>query len=79
MSKKRVKKHYWYEVRYIYCKNGSQIFSFVRQIGLTEKKLTLNRREVKKAIKPLHDDRSLAYYLCNAKLDVEFMCYLGGF
>lgn len=71
--------YHWFEVRYVYSKNGSIICDWVSQIGVREPKTTLNRRELKKIPEALHMDERVKNYLCNGKLDVEIICYLGRF
>lgn len=73
------KNYHWYEVRYIYTKNGNKVFDFVSQIGLTELKTTLNRRKLKKITSPLHKNNNTKKFLNNGRFDVEIMCYLGYF
>lgn len=71
--------YYWFEVRYIYTKNGSRILDWVDKIGVRELKTTVNKRELKKIPQALHKDKRIKKYLCNGKFDVEIMCYLGRF
>ena len=73
------KKYHWFEVRFVYTKNGTKILDWVRQIGLSELKLTLDRRKLKEGCHETLYKNSTKKYLCNAKLDVEIMCYLGKF
>ena len=69
--------YYWFEVRYVYTKNGSRILDWVSQIGVRELKTTANRRELKKIPQPLHKNKQIKKYMCNGKFDVEVICYLG--
>lgn len=73
------KKYHWYQVRYIYNKNGVRKFDFVNEIGLSEQKTTLNKREVKKICMPLHKIKKVKNMLDNGNFDVEILCYLGRF
>jgi|688.fasta_scaffold559828_2 hypothetical protein len=71
--------YYWYEVRYKYSNNGHNIFDWVTQIGVRERKTLMNSREIKKIPKPLHNDKKVKRLLCNGQMSVEIMCYLGRF
>lgn len=69
--------YHWFEVRYIYTKNGNRILDFVSQIGVRDLKTTLNKRELKKVQQPLHKHTRIKDYLCNGEFNVEIICYLG--
>jgi hypothetical protein len=73
--------YHWYEVRYRYNNNGNNIFDWTTQIGLQNKKVILNARELKKIQTPLHKNKYLnaKRFLCNGQLTVEIVCYLGRF
>jgi hypothetical protein len=73
------KKYHWYQVRYIYNKNGLRKFDFVDEIGLSEQKTTLNKRKLKKICTPLHKLHKVKKMLDNGNFDVEILCYLGWF
>lgn len=73
--------YYWYEVRYKYNNNGHNIFDWVTQIGVQDRKVLLNARKLKKIQTPLHKDKSkkVKRFLCNGQMSVEIICYLGRF
>jgi hypothetical protein len=70
---------HWFEVRYIYNKNGFKQFDFVSQVGLVSLDTTLDRRQLKKITTPLHKIPKVKKMLCNGQFDVEIICYLGRF
>lgn len=72
------KKYHWFEVRFVYTKNGTKILDWVEQIGIAELKFTLNRRRLKEG-GHMTLYKNAKKYLCNGKLDIEIMCYLGKF
>lgn len=75
------KKYYWYRVDYVY-KNcsGKVVFTLKEEVGLFSKKTTLNGRELKKIIKPLHMMKGVKkYWLDNGEMHSEVVCYLGRF
>jgi hypothetical protein len=71
--------YYWYEVRYKYSNNGHNIFDWVTQIGVRDRKTLLNSRDIKKIQKPLDNDKKVKRLLCNGQMSVEIICYLGRF
>lgn len=77
-SSKSTNRH-WFEVRYIYNKNGLKQFDFFSQVGLVSLDTTLDRRRLKKITKPLHKQPKAKKMLCNGQFDVEIICYLGWF
>lgn len=77
-SSKNTNRH-WFEVRYIYNKNGFKQFDFVSQVGLVSLDTTLDRRQLKKITTPLHKLPKVKKMLCNGQFDVEIICYLGWF
>lgn len=78
-KKPKINKYHWFEVKYVYTKNGNKCFDFVSQIGLTELKTTLDRRKLKKIAEPLHKLKNVKKFLNNGRFDIEIMCYLGYF
>ena len=73
------KKFYWFEVRYIYTKNGYKVFDYVCQIGLDKLEDSINRRLLRKFPEPLHKNNKVKKMLDNGVLDIEILCYLGKF
>lgn len=73
------KRYHWYQVRYRYVNKGGEIFNYVSDVGMTKQSDILNKRKIKKATPPLHEQPKVKKYLINAQFDVEVMCYLGYF
>lgn len=75
------RRRFWYSVRFIYKnKDGSRVFDFVNEVGLTQKHLILKYRTIKKIMKPLHQINSIPkYMLRNGSFTMEVQCYLGWF
>lgn len=76
---KRPKKYHWYQVRCIYKINENKMFDFTFDAGLSEQKTILNKREIKKLCKPLHEFNKVKELINNGTLDLEVVCYLGKF
>lgn len=75
------KKYYWYEVKFVYRdkRNSKIMFDWKTQCGLKYQDTSLNKREIKKIVSPLHKDENIKRLLCNGKLDCEIICFLGRF
>ena len=76
------KRYHWYEVKYIYIKrpNSVRIFDWVAQVGITKRSDILIHRKIKTILPPLHKRKDVPkYLLCNGRLEVEAVCYLGKF
>jgi hypothetical protein len=75
------KKYYWYEIKFVYRDkpNGRIILDFKDQCGLKYQDTSLNKRQIKKILSPLHKRNGIKLYLCNGHFDCEVICYLGRF
>ena len=78
---KKLGTRYWYSIRFIYKKNGVNVFDWQSDYGFLRKSDVLNSRYCKKAILPLHKQPKAIpkRFLNNGVLCTEVVCYLGWF
>lgn len=71
---------YWYAVRFIYKNKSGKVLDFVQEVGITKKATILKHRKIKKILLPIHKLNGIPkYVLCNGKIAVEVVAYLGWF
>lgn len=76
----QTKQYHWFEVKYSYLVDGKEVFSWIAQTGVNDLRLTLDRRDMKKSLTPLHKwDETKNLKLQNGKIDALVICYLGRF
>lgn len=69
--------YYWFEVKFVYTKDNTQIMYWTNQLGVKKLKSMANKRALAKAMQPLHKNEKIKKYLCNGELNIEVICYLG--